>query len=363
VATGRTLHENPHFRSQAIREDVLQMSRILFEKFMRTIHRHRLFSPGDRILLAVSGGADSVAMLQLLHEIARHFQIQLAVAHFNHHLRGRESEEDEEFVKRLAESRQLDFFRGEDAAGTLARSVGNLEERAREQRYAFLSMAAQQTQAQKIALGHTLDDQAETFLMRFLRGSGSTGLSGIPFARDGIWIRPLLEINRQEILEFLQARNLNWREDSSNNSGAFLRNRIRHHLLPLLEQEYNPRVRTILAQTADILRDESEALKKMAAEYVGQKSVQEQRLELPVEEMNAFPTGMQSQILREALLQYGPRATYPPAHHIRAILELLAPGKGRKKFQTEDWLVTRKGRFLVITPKRTGSHPLNHSKK
>jgi len=330
---------------------------------MRTIHRNRLFSPGDRILLAVSGGADSVAMLQLLQEAAPHFRIQLAIAHFNHHLRGHESEEDEEFVKRLAESRKLDFFRGEDTAGTLARFGGNLEERAREQRYTFLSMAAQQAQAQKIALGHTLDDQAETFLIRLLRGSGSTGLSGIPPARNGIWIRPLLEINREEILQFLQERNLSWREDSSNNSMAFLRNRIRHHLLPILEQEYNPRVRTILAQTAEFLREDSESLKKMAVEYVGQKSVQGQPLELPIEEMNAFPNGMQAQIVREALVQVGPCSTYPPAAQIRAILELLAPGKGGKKFQTKDWLVTRRGRILVIASKRTGTPSLNHSKK
>ncbi len=332
------------------------MPGILFEKFIRSINQHHLLGRGDNVLVAVSGGADSVALLYLLSEVSRQFHLQLAVAHYNHRLRGRESEEDEEFVSLLAKKKGLDFFAGGDGEGSLQLHGGNLEERARRFRFKFLLAIAQKIKSQKIALGHTGDDQAETFLMRLLRGSGSTGLSGIPSIREGLWIRPLLKANRQDILTYLREQNIGWREDSSNATEDYLRNRVRHHLLPLLEKEYNPNLRATLMDTADTLREESEALRILADSLVGKLDLSHDKVELSLDEMTSQPLGLQSIVVREILRHFSPARTFPSLKHVRAVLDLLSPGKSEKKFETGHFAVQRTRNSVVFSP-----NPRQHS--
>jgi len=202
----------------------------------------------DRVIAAVSGGADSVCLLQVLHEA----QVNLSgVAHFNHKLRGEASEEDEQFVAALAAKLSLPFYRAEGRPGP-----GNLEQVARRDRREFFSSLIRDNAATHIALAHTRDDQAETVLFRVLRGSGLTGLAGIhPVTAEG-FIRPMIGVTRSEVLEFLRERGIEWREDASNLDLRFARNRIRHELLPQLAKEWNPQIVDALANLGDLAYEE-----------------------------------------------------------------------------------------------------------
>jgi tRNA(Ile)-lysidine synthase len=324
------------------------MPGILFEKFIRSVNRHHLLDRGDSVLVAVSGGADSVALLYLLCEVSHQFHLQLGVAHYNHRLRGRESDDDEEFVRMLAQKKGVDFHCGGDTK--LQLKSANLEDQARQLRFEFLLEIAQKIKSRKIALGHTGDDQAETFMIRLLRGSGSTGLSGIPPIREGLWIRPLLTASRQDILTYLRGKNIGWREDSSNATDDYLRNRVRHHLLPLLEKEYNPNLRATLMETANTLREESEALKILADALVVKKTLPGDKLELSLDEINPQPIGLRAVVVREILRHYSPAQTFPSLKHVRAVLDLMSPGKSGKKIETSHFMVQRTRHSIIFSP-------------
>jgi tRNA(Ile)-lysidine synthase len=207
-----------------------------------------MFDTGQKVGVAVSGGADSVCLLHVLRELAPLWDLHLRVLHLNHRLRGDESEQDAEFVRRLAAEFGLPFT-GHDA--NLSAASENLEQSAREARLSLFRNAISSGDVSRVATGHTLSDQAETVLFRFLRGAGTAGLSAIrPVTADRI-VRPLIEIDRTEIVQFLRDRGIPWREDSTNRSLTFARNRIRHELLPQLVRDWNPGFERNLAHTAD----------------------------------------------------------------------------------------------------------------
>lgn len=231
------------------------MRRGLLAEVGEAIRRGRLLADGDPVLVAVSGGADSVALVLALAELGR-ARWRLAVAHVRHGLRGAASEEDAAFVARLAAELDLPFV---DLDGQIADGPG-LEERARERRYEALLGAAARGRYRRIALGHTRDDQAETLLHRLVRGSGRHGLGAMRAVRaDGV-VRPLLGSTRESVLTFLRERGRTWREDASNLDRRHARNRIRHLVLPLIERELEPRAREALARAAEILGEEDEWL-------------------------------------------------------------------------------------------------------
>ena len=198
------------------------------------------------VLVAVSGGADSVALLRGLTALKQNGRGQLIVAHFNHRLRGAESDADEQFVSCLARDLDLQFEVGRMEAGGLDTCPDGLEQAARSQRYRFLKGGAERLGARYVACAHTADDQIETILHRILRGTGIAGLAGIPRCRRlshaVTLIRPLLDFRRSELVEYLEALGQPYREDSSNQDQRFTRNRIRHDLLPHLAEQYNPSV-------------------------------------------------------------------------------------------------------------------------
>jgi tRNA(Ile)-lysidine synthase len=215
----------------------------VLHRVLKTISRHNMLPPGARVIVAVSGGADSVCLLHVLKELAP--ACLSGIAHFNHKWRAEASDEDERFVAALASQFDLPFYRAE------AKPVpGNLEQNARRARLAFFA-----TLDSTVALGHTRDDQAETVLFRFLRGSGLAGLAGIAPAANGI-IRPLLDVTRVEVEEFLRSRNIAWRDDSTNLDPRFARNRIRRQLLPQLARDWNPKIAETLARLADLAQEE-----------------------------------------------------------------------------------------------------------
>ncbi|HEX4602839.1 MAG TPA: tRNA lysidine(34) synthetase TilS, partial [Candidatus Angelobacter sp.] len=230
------------------------------EKVLKYMREQRLLQPGDRVAIACSGGADSVALLRLLLELRQELGIVLSVAHFHHQIRGAAADADKQFVAELAARHQLEFHSGSGdvPARAVARKI-SLETAAREMRHQWFAGLVHQGKAQKIATAHTLDDQAETVLMRILRGTGARGLAGIaPAQKTKNLVRPLLQTRRTEIEAYLNSIGQPWREDSSNQDLAHTRNRIRHVLLPLLEREFNPSIRETLADLAEQARAEED---------------------------------------------------------------------------------------------------------
>ncbi len=238
------------------------------EKLKGTVDRFGLLKKGDRVLVALSGGPDSVALLYALLAIQSEFGLKLYVAHLNHKLRGTESDQDEKFVKKLASRLKLKFYSKRiDVKKEAKRKKVSIEQGAREIRYRYLQKLANQIKADKIAIGHQADDQAETFLMRLLRGAGAAGLSGIP-AKRGKIIRPLIQIKREEIEKFLKANKISYRLDSSNYLTDFFRNKIRLSLLPKIKEGFNPKIIDVLNRTADIISLQQEYIEKICEQIL-----------------------------------------------------------------------------------------------
>ena len=252
------------------------------DQVLHYIRERQLLKPGDRVAVAVSGGADSVALLRVLLELRAALGLVLLVAHFNHQLRGDESDADERFVEDLARHHELPFLAGRADVREHATSHKlSLEHAARELRYEWLTRLAHEQRFDAIATAHNSDDQAETVLMKFLRGAGTRGLAGIHAVHTGHGsriIRPLLETPRREIERYLNALNQPWREDHSNLDTQHTRNRIRHELLPLLERDYNPNLRQLLSETADISAEEEADWEARAGQYVNHWHKDERRM-------------------------------------------------------------------------------------
>lgn len=228
----------------------------MLNKLQACMARYAMVSAGDQVICAVSGGADSMALLMGLYLLREKLQIQLSAAHFNHGLRGQESDRDEAFVRDFCARLEIPLFCGR---GQVLAGKKGLEAAARDARYAYF-----RTLPGKIATAHTANDNAETVLMHLVRGTGLKGLGGIAPV-NGKLIRPMLTVTRQEVLAFLAEYHLDFVTDSSNKTDAFLRNRLRHHTMPLLEQE-NPRLAENLSAMAMELREDETALSQMAGQ-------------------------------------------------------------------------------------------------
>ncbi|MDQ6734294.1 MAG: tRNA lysidine(34) synthetase TilS [Nitrospirota bacterium] len=276
----------------------------LMRRVAEAIKRQRLIERGDCIVVAVSGGPDSVALLSVLHGLAPSWNLALSVAHFNYGLRGAESDDDAAFVMRLCARFNVPYrcerLTLTDNLSKLSKGR-SLQEAAREARYAALLRLCESLSANKVAVGHTRDDQAETVIMWLLRGAGTTGLSGMPALRLP-FVRPLLAVGRADVLSYLVEQGLDFREDSSNATPIYLRNRVRHHLLPVLTR-FNPVILEVLARQADILREDDTCLDSMAAEQfarVGRELCNNEWV-LDRTGLLAMPLALQRRILRKAV--------------------------------------------------------------
>lgn len=242
------------------------MSKLNIEKtVLNTIESHALFAKGDTLIVGFSGGADSTALLHLLHSLPG-YGLKLIAAHLNHSLRGKESDEDELFCQKTCRDLGIGFESLKVDVKAVAESERvNLEDAGRQVRGRFFDTIKQKYCAIGTAIAHHADDQTETVLMRFLRGSGMTGLSGMGYINQRGYIRPLLDIPATELRFWLKNRNIQWREDSSNSDTNFLRNRIRHQLIPLLET-YNPAIRETINSTAEIIAIDNDGLNQQTLE-------------------------------------------------------------------------------------------------
>lgn len=270
-----------------------------------TMHRHRMVRRGERILVAVSGGADSVAMLDALVRLAPEEGFGLVVAHFNHGLRGAEADADEAHVAALARHYGLEFTAGRGDVAAAARLEGRgLEAAARKLRHDFLRAAASQHGCGIIALGHTASDRVETFLLHLLRGTGLAGLQGMrPVRRP--FIRPLIALWRAQVEEYCRAAGLQWRTDATNRDARrFLRNKIRHELLPTLEREYGPGVAEAILRCAEAVEMELAWTEPLVRETLAEAYQQSQEsVRLNLARLQGLPDGLLMRILRTAAVE------------------------------------------------------------
>lgn len=232
------------------------MLSLLNQRTIASIRGHGMLRPGDVVGAAVSGGADSVALLLLLEELRSTLGVRLLALHFNHELRGAESDGDERFVAELAQRHELEFIAGRENVAARAReSASNLEDIARKCRYDFFAGLVESGPITRVAVAHTTDDQAETLLAKMIRGTGPAGLAGI-YPVAGHVVRPLIDIRRAELRDFLRERGQTWREDSTNLDESRLRARIRARLLPVLEHDFQPGIVPHLGQLAALARED-----------------------------------------------------------------------------------------------------------
>ena len=302
----------------------------LAERLLQTIRKQESIRAGDRVAAAVSGGADSVALLCLLLELRSELGIVLWVAHVNHKLRGEESEEDERFVANLARQHGLELdIRVAPVDGSHNSEIrSGIEAAARELRHGFFRQLAREGRATKIATAHTLDDQAETVLLRIFRGTGIRGLSGIHpqivFEEQGCacgeLVRPLLGFRRAALREFLRERGQSWREDSSNRDIAFLRNRVRHRLLPMIAEEFGEAAIEHMGELAEIARAEEEHWERGHPEITAELPVWLSRLRKKSASYQGIALAI-PQVPRNQMpllgLRYGPRRGQPRLYRWR----------------------------------------------
>jgi tRNA(Ile)-lysidine synthase len=307
-----------------------------------TIARYNMLPVGARMIVAVSGGADSVALLHMLRELVP--ESLVGVAHFNHQLRGAESDGDQRFVAALSQSLGLRFHCAASAVG-----AGNLEQNARTHRREFFRSLVERGLADRIALGHTLDDQSETVLFRILRGSGTSGLAGIlPVTAEGI-IRPLLKVPRSDVRDYLEQHRLAWREDSSNASPQFARNRIRQTLLPELVKHWNPRIVATLAHLADVAYQEEVWWAGEVARHEGALSGGPGWVEIFAPALAALPQALVRRLTRQAIRRAKADLRGIDYRHIGEVVDLALAPKGSAKsvipgltaVRSFDWLLLR----------------------
>lgn len=302
----------------------------MIDKVHRFIRQHRLILPGERVSVAVSGGADSVALLRILLELREELGAVLAVAHFHHQIRGTEADADEQFVQDLARQFDLEYQSSSADVPAYAREQRmSLETAGRELRHRWFAALVSAGKAGKIATAHTQDDQAETVLMRFLRGAGSRGLAGIsPWQQQKSLIRPLLTVSRSEVEAYLQALKQFWREDSTNKDLRHFRNRVRHELLPLVQQNYNPAIRQTLADLAEVARGEEDYWQLQVAELVtrwvrsgqpsrsGRTNGRQPTLALELNALKSLPLALQRRLLRAMANQFGVALEFKHVHEL-----------------------------------------------
>jgi tRNA(Ile)-lysidine synthase len=275
---------------------------MILETVKETVARYRLFDKGDKILIACSGGADSTGLLAVFLELAEEWGLDLFLGHFNHRLRPGAAE-DQRFVRRLAREKDIPLFvAGKDVRSWAGKRGLNLEEAGRLLRYDFLMRTAKKIGGAKVATGHTMNDQAETFWLRVMRGSGLKGLGSIYPVVEGTVIRPLLFVERREIRKYLGKKRMSFRRDESNLDRNFTRNRIRLDLIPFIQKNFAPDIVPRIGKIVSILQEEEALMESLAAQESGTAVLRRQgKVRLDLEAVLALPRALGRRVVRRFL--------------------------------------------------------------
>jgi len=348
----------------------------LSQQLLQQLKAQEFVRPGDRVGVAVSGGADSVALLLLLLELRERLGMVLSIVHFNHKLRGKASDADEKFVAKLAAKHELELHSASlPVAKKAKRERANLEDAARRARYDYFRSLVESGACTRIAVAHTADDQAETVLSHILRGTGLAGLGGIhPVA--GPVFRPLLSVRRSELRAYLRRRKQNWREDATNRDTKRMRARIRKKLLPLLERQFQPAVVEHLATLANLAREDEAALQGRAEVLVSavEKEIKG-GLRIPAREIARLKSASRNQpekdnveripldstavckrMVRHIIARIKSRQGELGANHVDAVLELVGSGRNGSSIYLPGGVEVRKERDSVVFRAMENAH-------
>lgn len=330
----------------------------MINKVRGIINKYNMLNPGDRVIVAVSGGPDSIALLQILAMLSDEYRLELIAAHINHGLRGGDSDEEENFACLFSKSLGIKFESNTLDIKALSKEHNkSIEEMGREERYKFLAHIAQKHSAKKIALGHHLHDQVETVLMNVIRGCGIEGLRGILPVRDGIFIRPLISSTRDEILSFLDARGLFYMNDSSNFDNAYLRNRIRNRLIPLLKAQYNQHIETTIAHLSEISRQDDAYLQEAVAQAISELNIdgQSEEITLKIPCFLQLHEALQRRVVKVLLERFATLGKAIGYVHVKSVLDLIHYGGPSGKLNLPGYIEIKReyGHLSIIRKQRS----------
>ncbi|MCW8960650.1 MAG: tRNA lysidine(34) synthetase TilS [Ignavibacteriaceae bacterium] len=337
------------------------MSKTVEQKTLKFIDENNLIEKGDKVLVAFSGGADSVFLLNFLLKFKRRLGIELSAFHLNHKLRGKSAEEDEKFCADFCSKNKIEFHSVSIEIKSIARKKKiSVEEAGREIRYAELLKTAEKCKAEKIATAHNASDNVETILLNFVKGTGTKGLIGIPVRRVNI-IRPILCLSSDEIRKYLNANKISYKVDKSNLSNDYERNFLRNEIIPKLKQKLNPRVEEKITNTATVLKDvnsfienQINKLTRNIARFDGKE------LEINVKKISKLDVGFRS-ILFKSVLEKNFRIDLD-SENIKALVEL-ANSQSGAKINLKEQVVAFKDRDLLIISKHSDKSSRRVNKK
>ncbi|MCL2391310.1 MAG: tRNA lysidine(34) synthetase TilS [Oscillospiraceae bacterium] len=314
----------------------------MIDKVLEYSDYHNMLPDSGIVLVCVSGGADSMCLLEVMRHISYERGFSVAVAHFNHKLRGAESDRDMNFVSEYCNQCGVSFYLGEGDVAAYAKNNGlSIEEAARDLRYDFFYDLAENIGAQRIATAHNADDNTETIIINLTRGAGANGLSGIPPVREQV-IRPMLGVPRDEIIEFLSERGISFVEDSTNAIDIYTRNKVRHHVIPILK-ELNPRLNEAAATTVELMRADEEMLSDLADLFISDLCI---GLMANTEDLLNLPFSVSSRVIRKL---YGGNLSF---RHVKSVLELCGNSNPSSKISLPKMIVYKDYDRIVFEPQQ-----------
>ena len=327
---------------------------MIFEKVLSTINKYELIKKGDKIVVGLSGGPDSVCLLHILSRMKDEWDLEIYAAHLNHQIRGIEAQKDAFYISKLCEEMGITFFiKSINVPEYCEKNGVSIEEGARQLRYEMFSEIKDKTKANKIAIGHNLNDQAETILMRIMRGTGLQGLKGIDYIRDGVIIRPILDIERKDIEEYCKHYKLNPRIDQSNLESIYTRNKIRLDLIPYMKDNFNSNVIESIVRMGNSLRSDNDYLENEALiKFKDISKINSDSVELKINSYTNLHSAIKVRVLRNAIKQILGDTNFIDQRHIDDIIELEDESKIDKVINLPRGIfVYRKKDSIIITNK------------
>ncbi|MBY2478313.1 tRNA lysidine(34) synthetase TilS [Clostridioides difficile] len=326
---------------------------MIFDKVLGTINKHNLIQKGDKIVLGLSGGPDSVCLLHVLNRLKKDFNIEIYAAHLNHQIRGIEAQKDALYVSKLCEDMGIVFFVKSINVPKYCENEGlSLEEGARKLRYEMFYEIKDKIKANKIAIGHNLNDQAETVMMRIMRGTGLTGLKGIDYIRDNCIIRPILDVERSDIEDYCEAYNLNPRIDKTNLENIYTRNKIRLDLLPYMKDNFNSNVIESIVRMSNSLKIDNDYIEKEAeSKFREVSSVKEKGfVEINLDDFICLHDAIKVRVLRNSIKHILGDTNFVDQRHIEDIMSLEDNSKVNKMLTLpRNIFVYRKKESIILT--------------